>query len=97
MDNVYTNTTSGQMAAPGDWDHSQVSISPLFVTNGSINGHKVFATYWKPTNEEIEQLVLGGVIEVLCLGAQTPMQLQVMAIPEVEDAVLVNPTVETPQ
>lgn len=82
MDNVYTSTTTGQMKPPEDWDHSEVKIHPLYVSNGNIGQHKCFVTYWRPSQEEIETLVMGGAIEVILLGVQCPMQVNALVIAE---------------
>lgn len=84
MDNVHTNTTVGVMKPPEDWDHSEVKVNDLYVTTGTIGKHKAFATYWRPSQDEIDILVCGGAIEVLALGAQVPIQVNVLAIPEID-------------
>lgn len=84
MDNVHTNTTTGIMKPPQDWDHGEVQVNDLYVTTGSIGKHKCFATYWRPSQEELEILTLGGALEVLILGTQPPMQVNVLALPEVD-------------
>ena len=81
--NVYTNTTTNEMKPPEDWDHTAVKIDPLYVTHGNIGKHQLFATYWQPSPEELAILNAGGAIEVLLLGSQAPMQVQVQPLTEV--------------
>lgn len=96
MDNLVTNTTSGKLDAPPDWDHSEVSIDSLYVTKGTLGKHEIFATYWKPTEEELRLIAAGGVFEIICLATQPPMQVGIIDIPMIkpED---IQQAVEMPQ
>lgn len=97
MDNVYTNTTTGTLDAPPDWDHSQLEVSPLYVSIGHIKGMKCYSTYWVPSPEELDMLKNGGCVEIINLGVQPPMQVNALAIPMVPDAGLVHAEPEVPQ
>ena|SRR5205809_7051712 len=97
MDNVYTSTTTGQMKAPDDWDHSEVQVHPLYISAGNVGKHQCFASYWKPSVEDLEILNAGGAVEVMLLGVQPAMQVNAQAIPEVDPASIVTDVSEKSQ
>lgn len=70
-----TNVT---FTAPEDLDESQVGSIPAhhgIIEQGSLAAHPIVVTAWRPTPEELEEIIMGNPIYVTTLGQRIPPQM----------------------
>lgn len=63
----------------GELDGSQCSSIPGFVgetKGGTLDGSHIIVVAWKPSPEELAELVAGGAVYLTCFGGIPPHTLQ---------------------
>lgn len=81
MKNVPAHKATHKFGPPGNWDtEKDGECFDLHVRQGTHGERNLptFTSAWRPTEEELAKLLLGGEIEVTLVGTQTPMQVNVV-------------------
>lgn len=61
-----------EFGAPVDWDHATLPCAALPATRTELQGSPVIVSFWKPTPEELTDLVNGGTISLWVVGKSMP-------------------------
>lgn len=81
MKNVPADKATHKFGPPGNWDAEQDGeCRDLHVRAGSHGDRKLvtWTSAWRPTQEEIAKMMLGGEIEITLIGTQPPMLVEVV-------------------
>ncbi len=66
------HTNNAVLGAPNDWDQSQLPCDALPITRIEVGGMPAFASYWKPSENELAMLAAGGSIALTVLCVTMP-------------------------
>lgn len=80
MNPITVRGSNGDFTEPKDWDETKDGkCSPLPVRRETNDrGRIMHYSNWMPTDEEVETLRAGGVVELLCVGIQPPVAMGVV-------------------
>lgn len=78
---------------PAGWDDrgGQLRLPALHVTQGKLEGVKMFVTFWEPTAEELSMLLAGGKIQLTCVGGQPSCNVSAIPPNDLERSRLILP------
>lgn len=82
-----------QCRPPANWDDrgGALRLPVLYAMQGEAAGVKVFLTRWKPAPEELQMLLAGGEIELVCVGGQPACAVHVIEPAELGGGRIVLP------
>lgn len=72
MDFINHPSNDALYGAPKDWDQTSVPCSALPATRTVVNGVPAIKSYWKPTELELENLLLGAPVCLTVLSMGMP-------------------------
>lgn len=70
------------LGAPPGWNHGELPVSALAVTDNITNGHQCVASFWQPDAAELAALNAGGLVMLNVVGPTTPPLMVAVIEPE---------------
>jgi hypothetical protein len=81
MKNIPAEKATHRFGPPGNWEEKTDGTCDDLHVRAGAHGDRNLPTWtsaWQPTQEDIAKLLLGGEIEITLIGAQPPMQVNVV-------------------
>lgn len=66
------SSNNAVLGAPAGWDQGELPCGALPITRTEVEGKPAVVSYWKPTAEELAELVAGGAVVLWVIGATMP-------------------------
>jgi hypothetical protein len=67
------HSNNAVLGAPAGWDQGATPCSTLSITRLEVDGLDAMVSFWRPTNEELQQLASGGLVSLWIFGAAHPV------------------------
>jgi hypothetical protein len=65
-------SNNGVLGAPAGWNQGELPCGALPITRMEVDGKPMIGSFWKPTAEELADLVAGGSVALWVIGATMP-------------------------
>lgn len=73
MQSVATSESNVRLISPEGWDQAKLGVTDLYATKVEMaDGVPGFRSFWKPSQEDLDILNGGGVVQLCILGDNHP-------------------------
>ena len=88
MQNIPAKRATHKFGKPRNWDDEKDGECYALHVRAGTHGDRnlpTFTTAWRPSQEEIAKMLLGGEVEITLIGTQPPMRVDVILDAEVPE------------